>query len=220
MRRIKKIIKLLYVKFKYRNKKIVLEKETSIGLNSVFEGYNHIGKGTTFSGNMGYASYIGQYCNISANIGKFCCIASEVSTIYGNHPSSEWVSIHPAFFSTRKQSGFCYTNKDLYEETQSRIEIGNDVWIGARATLLGGVKIGDGAIIAAGAVVTKDVESYTIVGGVPAKSIRKRFVEEDIEFLLKFNWWDKPKDWLKENAKYFNDVKKFRQIMNGEIGEE
>ena len=72
------------------------------------------------------------------------------------------------------------------------IVVGNDVWIGYEAVILAGVTIGDGAIIATRAVVTKDVPPYTIVGGVPAKPIRKRFSDEEIDQLLELKWWDWP----------------------------
>ena len=72
-----------------------------------------------------------------------------------------------------------------------------------------GITVNDGAIIAAGAVVTKDIPPYAIVGGVPAKVIRYRFTENEIEFLMKFKWWDKEEKWLSENAIHFHDVKKF-----------
>ena len=87
--------------------------------------------------------------------------------------------------------------------------IGNDVWIGDDVTILGGVTIGDGAVIALGAVVTQDVASYSIVGGVPAKLIRKRFDENSIEFLNSFKWWDKSDDWLRNNAKEMSNIHDF-----------
>ena len=77
-------------------------------------------------------------------------------------------------------------------DNQGDIVIGNDVWIGYEAVILAGVTIGDGAIIGARAVVTKDVPPYTIVGGVPAKPIRKRFSDSDISRLLELRWWDWP----------------------------
>lgn len=212
------MIKRLFIKLKYK-KKVRFGKNADIGFCASFEGCNRVGENTIFAGQMGYASYIGRNCSINADIGKYSCIAEKVSTVYGKHPSKDWVSIHPAFFSTKKQSGFSYVDKNLYEEMQNKIQIGNDVWIGARVTLLGGVKIGDGAIVAAGAVVTKNVEPYTIVGGVPAKLIRKRFSDEEKTFLLDFKWWDKSDEWIKENVKYFSDVKKFKQIMENETGE-
>lgn len=78
----------------------------------------------------------------------------------------------------------------------------------------GKITIGDGAVIGAGAVVTKNIEPYTINVGVPAKSIKKRFSEEDIEVLLKFKWWDKELDWIKNNSEYFLSLEKFKELIN------
>ena len=87
--------------------------------------------------------------------------------------------------------------------------IGNDVWIGLNATILDGVTIGDGAIVAAGAVVTKDVPPYAVVAGVPAKIIKYRFTESQIDFLLKFRWWEKDRKWIQQNYKRFQDIESF-----------
>ena len=84
-------------------------------------------------------------------------------------------------------------------DNKGDIIIGNDVWIGYEAIIMSGVKIGDGAIIATGAVVTKDVPPYTIVGGIPAKPIRRRFDEKTIEKLRKSHWWDWSKEKIKNN---------------------
>jgi serine acetyltransferase len=81
--------------------------------------------------------------------------------------------------------------------------IGNDVWIGARAVVLDGVSVGNGAIIAAGAIVSKDVPAYSIVGGVPAKEIRQRFSSETIQVLEDLKWWDAPDSLLQELAPRF-----------------
>lgn len=86
------------------------------------------------------------------------------------------------------------------------VVIGSDVWIGARAAILEGVTIGDGAVVAAGAVATKDVPPYAIVGGVPAKIIKYRFDEETIKKLLELKWWDKDMDWIVEHACMFEKV--------------
>lgn len=83
--------------------------------------------------------------------------------------------------------------------------IGNDVWIGANAIIKSGIRIGDGAIVGAGAVVTEDVEPYSIVVGIPAKVIRKRFNEKIIQKLLKIKWWNWPNDMLWKNIEYFYD---------------
>ena len=87
-------------------------------------------------------------------------------------------------------------------DNKGDIVVGNDVWIGFEAVILAGVKIGDGAIIGARAVVTKDVPPYTIVGGVPAKTIRKRFSDEDIATLMALKWWDLPPAQILERIKY------------------
>ena len=85
-------------------------------------------------------------------------------------------------------------------DNKGDIIIGNDVWIGYEAVILSGVTIGDGAIIGTRAVVTKDVSPYTIVGGVPAKPIRKRFSDDDIAALLKIEWWDWPVEHIQEHV--------------------
>ena len=84
-------------------------------------------------------------------------------------------------------------------DNKGDIVIGNDVWIGYESLILAGVTIGDGAIIGTRAVVTKDVPPYTIVGGVPAKPIRKRFNDETIQYLQKVRWWDWPEEKIKAN---------------------
>ena len=206
-------IKRSYIRIKFMKRKIKLCKNVSIGFSSYFEGHNRINPNTSFSGRIGYASYIGQNCSINADIGKFTCIANNVVTSSGIHPARQWVSVHPAFYSTSiRQCGFSFVNENLFNDRTSQIKIGNDVWIGSSVTILGGVEIGDGAIIAAGAVVTNDVEPYTIVGGVPAKVIRKRFNDEQIDFLLKNEWWNKGDKWIKDNLTYFRNIDDFVKI--------
>lgn len=180
--------------------------DAEVSLTSQLEGYNRIGKNTFFSGSMGYASYLGENCHIVACIGRFCSIASRVVTVRGSHPTRDWASTHPAFFSTQKQCGMTFVTEDKFEECKQPIVIGNDVWIGDSALLLEGITIGDGAIVAAGAVVTSDVVPYSIVAGVPAREIRKRFPVETIEQILKLKWWDKSIDWIYTHAEEFADA--------------
>jgi virginiamycin A acetyltransferase len=121
-------------------------------------------------------------------IGKFCMIASDVVFIMNgaNHLSNSISSFPFAIFGkawSDAMAGKAYPNK-------GDTEIGNDVWLGYRSTIMPGVTIGDGAIVASNSTVVKDVEPYSIVGGNPAKPIRKRFPEATIEQLLRLKWWD------------------------------
>lgn len=123
-------------------------------------------------------------------IGKFCSIACGAKFIFNsaNHTLSS-VSTYPfpIFF---EEWGLNIKDVTTAWDNKGDIIIGNDVWIGYEAVIMAGVTIGDGAIIGTRAVVTKDVPPYTIVGGVPAKPIRKRFDNETLEELLKIRWWD------------------------------
>lgn len=213
--KIKQMIKKIFYQLKYAKSNIHFKSGCIIGgFHSVFEGCNVIGKNSTFQGQIGYGSYIGNCCNIEAKIGRYCSIADYVRVVVGNHPTEIFVSTHPAFFSTKKQVGLTYVSEEKYKEKSYAddgyyVVIGNDVWIGSRVTILNGVTIGDGAIVASGAVVVNDVEPYSIVGGVPAKKIRNRFSDEQISALKQIKWWEKPKDWIIQNAEYFDNIEEF-----------
>lgn len=137
-------------------------------------------------------------------IGKFCMIASDVKFIMNgaNHLSNA-ISTYPfAVFGNGWESameGKTYPNK-------GNIEIGNDVWIGYNATIMAGVKIGDGAIIATNSTVVSDVEPYTIVGGNPAREIKKRFSPEIVERLLKLQWWNWDIEKITKNVQNLTDL--------------
>jgi acetyltransferase-like isoleucine patch superfamily enzyme len=203
----------MYFKIKYRNRNVGFDFSNKIAKNSRFHGYNRLGRNTVFTGELGTGSYLGENCNIDASIGRFCSIAANVNVVTGSHPTSGFVSTSPSFYSRRMQNNLSFVEEEKFDEVvaadadgKHAVIIENDVWIGFGVTILAGVKIGNGAVVASGAVVIKDVPPYTIVGGVPAKEIRKRFDQETIEFLLKFKWWDKPLAWLKENAEGFENV--------------
>lgn len=132
-------------------------------------------------------------------IGKFCSIACGAKFLFNsaNHTMRSLSTYpFPLFFEEwgldRKDVAASWDNK-------GDIVIGSDVWIGYEAVIMAGVTIGDGAIIGARAVVTKDVPPYTIAGGVPARPIRKRFSEETIASLLKMKWWDWPEERIAKN---------------------
>ncbi len=205
----------IYVKDKIRFKKYVnYNITTKISSNSTFEGANVIGDNTKFCGNMGYGSYICNECSIIGNIGRFTSIAAEVKNAQGVHPiGSPYATTSPMFFSLKKQSGITFAKKQLFDEMRAPISIGSDCWIGQRAFFVGGLTIGDGAVVLAGAVVTKDVPPYAIVGGVPAKILKYRYDEETIQFLLEKKWWNMPVEWLKENSALLCDIDRLKETL-------
>jgi len=141
-------------------------------------------------------------------IGKFCSIACGAKFLFNsaNHALSS-LSTYP-FSLFFEEWGL--EKKDVTKawDNKGDIVIGNDVWIGYEAVILAGVTIGDGAIIGTRAVVTKDVLPYTIVGGVPAKPIKRRFPEETISALLEVQWWN----WSEERI-----ARNIGAIQNGNI---
>ncbi len=132
-------------------------------------------------------------------IGKFCSIACGAKFLFNsaNHSLSS-LSTYP-FPIFYEEWGLDRKNVAEAWDNKGDIVIGNDVWIGYEAVILAGVTVGDGAVIGASAMVTKDVPPYTIVGGVPAKPIRKRFSEETISEMLALKWWDWPKERIARN---------------------
>lgn len=219
---IKRLIKIY--KIKVQKKNIIFLRKANIDKNAVLEGQNKIGAESWFEGYMGFGTYIGDQCTIMGKIGRYCSIGHKVTVLTGTHPSHRFVSTHPTFFSLGLQNGTTYVSTQKFKEKIYADEnnkygciIGNDVWIGYNATIMGGCTIGDGAIVAAGALVKENVEPYTIVAGQPAKVIGKRFEDEKIAFLMKIKWWDKPEAWIKSHADDFEDISKFeRNISRGE----
>lgn len=164
--------------FRYQNRlsngTVSMRKGCYITPDSIFEGENRIGDHCVLkSVDMGYGSYMGSDCYFEkTSIGRYCSIANNVRITASHHPTSKWVSTHPAFYSKDLGQEFGFTDRQLYDEyryadvgRKKFVCIGNDVWIGAEATILEGVTVGDGAVIAAKAMVTKDVAPYEVRGG-------------------------------------------------------
>jgi len=128
-------------------------------------------------------------------IGKFCSIAGNVSVMLGGNHRVDWVTTYP--FSAIWRSA---RHIEGHPSTRGNVSIGNDVWLGQGSVIMSGVRIGDGACVAAEAVVTKDVPPYGIVGGNPARLIRFRFSEEQIADLLRIAWWDWPVDIIRSHT--------------------
>lgn len=125
------------------------------------------------------------------DVGKFCSISGHILVYLGGNHRTDWATTYPFGHNVP----FHQTNEKLisgegHPSTKGNVVIGNDVWIGTHVTIMSGVTIGDGACIANNSVITKDVEPYSIVGGNPAKVIKKRFDDETINSLLELSWWD------------------------------
>lgn len=167
-----------------------------------FAKYNHK--------QFGKHSYHGDNFFIShddSRIGSFCSIGNNVCIGVGMHPVN-WLSTHPFqylnCFEIKPKNNFDFT-------AYKKCTIGNDVWIGRNAIIMDGLNVSDGAIIASGAIVTKDVPAYTIVGGIPAKPIRLRFDSEIINELLILKWWDLDDEII--STLPFNDVYKCIEML-------
>jgi len=183
--------------------------------NAHFEGYNRIyGHGRVINASIGLFTYIANARVVNCNVGRYCSIGPDALIGgLGRHPTRR-LSTHPVFYSQAKQAGETFSKGDYFDEKRS-VSIGNDVWIGARAIVLDGVTVGDGVIIAAGAVVTQDVEPYTVVCGIPAKATRRRYSNEIISRLLEMRWWDWPIEALRDVTPLFqsDDETAIEQLM-------
>lgn len=122
-------------------------------------------------------------------MGAYCSVAAEVKVMLGGEHRPDWVTTYP--FSARDPR---FAHIEGHPRTKGDVVIGNDVWLGREAMILSGVNIGDGAVVGARALVTRDVPPYGIVAGAPAQLVRKRFDEATIEKLLAIRWWDWPDD--------------------------
>lgn len=201
-----------------------MHKNVTVSLDTQIEGQVVVNRNCNISG-----SYIGLGTFVAPNsrlirtkIGRFCSIGQNVQTRFGLHPSRNFVSTHPAFFSLQGQAGFTFVQEQVFEEhryvdedKRFYVEIGNDVWIGNDVRIMDGVRIGDGAIVGLGSIVTKDIEPYSINVGIPAERIDYRFNEEQRQFLLNFKWWERDFEWIRGNSDIFNDIEIFiKKVSN------
>lgn len=218
---IKRIIRnvILYVKW---HSKLRFSFSNNISCQSTFEGMNRIYPLTNFHGQLGFGSYIARNCELSGRIGRFTCIAPNVKCNPGIHPLyAPYVSVAPCFYSlnsNKVQNGSTFATKQMFNEfsyvdkkMRYAVEIGNDVWIGENVFLIGGIHIGDGAVVLAGAVVSKDVPPYAIVAGVPAKVVRYRYDDDTIHFLLNIQWWNNSNEWYQKHWELLCDIDKLKE---------
>lgn len=167
------------------NRKSKIYRSTKI-LNSSIGKYSYLTSGSSL---------------IYAEVGAFCSIGHN-STIGLARHTIDKLSSSPIFTERKNATGFQWC-KYFIESPYRKVVIENDVWIGDHVVIMGGIRVGHGAVIAAGAVVTKDVPPYAIVGGVPAKILRYRFPTEIIDRLLVIQWWNMPESELKRNLLLF-----------------
>lgn len=146
---------------------------------------------------------------IYSSIGKFVNIASDVRINPGNHPM-EWVSQHHFLYRSKRYGLAERDNKSFFNwRRMQRVTIGHDTWIGHKAIIMPGITIGNGAVVAAGAVVTGDVAPYSIVAGVPARKTRTRFPRPIWQKLEETAWWDWDHETLQERLSSFYDIREF-----------
>jgi len=161
---------------------------------------------------LGDYSYLGPGCMIAdARIGRFCAIAAQVRVGAPNHPldrpSQHRFTYCPEYYTADAQRDHLF----FRQRRADRVLIGNDVWVGHAVIVMPGVKVGDGAVLAAGAVVTRDVAPYTIVAGVPAQRIKERFNRKIAAQLSQIAWWDWPAETIWQRLPEFQsgDVEAF-----------
>lgn len=185
-------------------------------LSSIRSSHVHptskIESGTSFVvSSMDKHSFCGYDCDIyRATIGRFTSIANGVIIGGARHPM-EWVGMSPVFYAGRDSIKAKFSEHVLEPPPQTLI--GHDVWVGRSAIILPGVKVGNGAVVGAGSVVTKDVPAYAIVAGNPARLIRYRFDTSVIEALSNIEWWNYPETTLEELSKYIKDPHKFISVI-------
>lgn len=197
---------------KYLFSKLIKKSKLASIKNSKIHASSKIEPGTLFVNScMDKHSFCG-YDNeiIDSQIGSFCSIGNNVKIGGGEHPYN-WVSTSPVFYNGRDSVRAKFSEFDRNPVQTSTI--GNDVWIGQNSLVKQGITIGHGAIIGMGSVVTKDVEPYAIVAGVPAKKIKYRFSEKIVKDLLDSKWWNLDDKTLKEVAKDIKNPEKFLEEL-------
>jgi acetyltransferase-like isoleucine patch superfamily enzyme len=165
--------------------------------------------------------YDNNYRQPELNVGKYCSIGMHSKIFLGGNRRHDWITTFPFQVKRKHNSTFKSIPEHIegYPHSNGDVNIGNDVWFGENVTVMSGVKICDGAVIAANSTVVKDVEPYSISGGNPAKHIKYRFSEEIIKRLLEIKWWDIEESKLDKLLPYMmnNDIdlffKKYEELI-------
>lgn len=215
-----KSIKSLLRRLNARKRKVFWERTTSVCNQSFLESNINISSNCRiFESSIGRGSYIGTGSTIiKARVGRFCSIGSNVEFLLNNHPTSSFVSTHPAFHRSSnfmlKRLNLDFVTKDLYPmfhllDSGNQCEVGSDVWLGNGVKIMPKVKIGNGAIIGANSLVTKNIPPYAIAFGSPAKVYKFRFSAKVIKALNKQSWWDMDISELRNVSESFINVHDF-----------
>jgi len=197
-------------------------RKTVFYANAFADNSSFLGENTVLFQNVQIvSSTLDRYTYVQSNskiynstIGPFCSIASDVTIGLAIHPT-DMVSTSPVFYDNTQPLPFFFTDKKLFTNYLPKTVLGADVWIGQGAMIKAGITVGVGAVIGAGEVVTRDIEPYSIVAGVPAQLIRKRFDEDICQRLYNSKWWTLEDQYLKDVAPYFNSPQKLLDFMGG-----
>lgn len=207
----KNLIRIIFHKFKHKKCKISFSAKVSLD-TAIGTGVKILDHSKLGSCKIGNYTYIGSSCSFErTTIGSFCSIGPEVICGMGSHPL-DFISTYPGFYS-KDASGAESLGTTFHFEEKKSVQIGSDVWIGARAIIMGGVKIGVGSVIAAGAIVTKDVPDFAIVAGVPATVKKYRFKPDIISQISQSKWWNLPIEQLKQASQYSDNPTKFLDVL-------
>lgn len=188
---------------------VIVDKKSQLSMYSVL-----------FSNVILIESSLGMYSYVQANsvicntrIGPFCSIAGSVHIGLASHPTN-MVSTNPVFYDNTQPLPYFFAKSKQYYETIPKTIIEADVWIGQGAMIKAGIKVGIGAVIGAGAIVTKDVAPYSIVVGVPAREVKKRFDDSTCKKLIDSKWWEFDGVKLEKFAPFFSNPEKFLNEIN------
>jgi len=205
MRAVKRVMSIVLGRNRISPPHSATENEPTFGLS--FEGSARpafkVGRRSYFGG-------VTVYCwdpRIELVVGSFCSFASEISIVAGGEHDKDWVTTYPII----ELLGIDALRARKKPRWKGSINIGHDVWIGARVLILSGVTIGTGAVIGAGSVVVKDIPPYTIAAGNPARPIRRRFSQEICDALLRSKWWTWSDELIKARANDFLNPELFAQ---------
>jgi acetyltransferase-like isoleucine patch superfamily enzyme len=210
MTRVWRLLASWFRLFGWRRAGVRISPLAYVGADCAFEGPNYIDRLCSIQATrMGRYTYVGNGSTVfGAELGRYCSIGPGVRIGLGIHPVDH-VSTSPVFYSHQNVFGAAWAPQDAAVDEFRKVIIGHDVWIGANALVMGGVRIGHGAIIAAGAVVTKDVDPYAIVGGVPAKWIKDRLPRDTARAVEATAWWNLDPAELSDKAGLFGDPNRF-----------